>query len=98
MTEVFIYSLAICTIFFLFKFLEMKFVSDDEKKPLKIIIKETLVVYFASVIGIYLYSQFDITSMSSSMSSSGGGAGAGAGTGTGSKDATTMAFIDNPNF
>jgi hypothetical protein len=59
MTEVFIYSLAISTVFFLFKFLEMKFVPDDEKKPLKVVIKESLVVYFASVLGIYMYSQFD---------------------------------------
>ena len=61
MTEVFIYALAISTVFFLFKFLEMKFMSDDEKKPLKVIVKETLTVYFASVSGIYLYSQFDST-------------------------------------
>jgi len=59
MTEVFIYALAISTVFFLFKFLEMKFVPDDEKKPLKVVMKESLLVYFASVLGIYLYSQFD---------------------------------------
>jgi hypothetical protein len=59
MTEVFVYALAISTVFFLFKFLEMKFVPDDEKKPLKVLVKETLLVYFASVSGIYLYSQFD---------------------------------------
>ena len=59
MTEVFVYALAISTVYFLFKFLEMKFVPDDEKKPLKVIVKETLLVYFASVSGIYLYSQFD---------------------------------------
>ena len=58
MQEVFIYALAICTVFFLYKFLEMKFVPEDEKKPLKDVVKETLVVYFTSVIGIYLYSQF----------------------------------------
>ena len=62
MTELFIYALAISTVFFLFKFLEMKFVPDDEKKPLKVVIKESLFVYFASVVGIYLYSQFDSNS------------------------------------
>ena len=59
MTDIFIYALAIATVFFLFKFLEMKFVPDDEKKPLKVVMKESLVVYFAAVIGIYMYSQFD---------------------------------------
>jgi hypothetical protein len=60
MQEVFIYALAICTVFFLYKFIEMKFLPDDEKKPLKEVIKESLIVYFVSVIGIYIYSQFDI--------------------------------------
>ena len=59
MTEVFIYALAISVVFFLFKFLEMKFTLDEDKKPLKVIIKETLLVYFAAIMGIYLYSQFD---------------------------------------
>lgn len=63
MTDVFIYALAISTVFFLFKFLEMKFTIEEEKKPLKIIIKETLVVYFASLIGIYMYAQFDVTNI-----------------------------------
>jgi surface polysaccharide O-acyltransferase-like enzyme len=63
MTEVFLYALAISTVFFLFKFVEMKFASDDEKKPLKAVTKESLIVYIASVVGIYLYSQFDIESV-----------------------------------
>ena len=70
MQEVFIYALAICTVFFLYKFLEMKFVPEDEKKPLKDVVKESLVVYFTSVIGIYLYSQFDIPSKSTGGSKS----------------------------
>ena len=66
MTDVFIYSLAISAIFFMFKFLEMKFVPDDEKKPLKVVMKESLSVYFASVLGIYLYSQFDLPAVTQS--------------------------------
>lgn len=63
MTEVFIYALAISTVFFLFKFVEMKFLPDDDKKPLKVVVKESLFVYSASVVGIYLYSQFDTNSV-----------------------------------
>lgn len=65
MTEVFIYALAISTVFFLFKFVEMKFASDDDKKPLKTVTKESLFVYISSVVGIYLYSQFDTDSVKS---------------------------------
>ena len=59
MTDIFVYALAISTVFFLFKFLEMKMLPDEDKKPLKVVMKETFVVYFASIVGIYMYSQFD---------------------------------------
>jgi len=68
MQDIFIYSLAICTVFFLYKFLEMKFVPEEERKPLNVIVKETLIVYFVSVIGIYIYSQFDNYKISTSKS------------------------------
>jgi hypothetical protein len=60
MTDIFFYALAISVVFFLIKFLERKFQADDEKKQLKIVIKESAMVYSASVLGIYMYSQFDI--------------------------------------
>lgn len=63
MTDVFVYALAISSVFFLFKFLEMKFTTEEDKKPLKIIIRETLLVYFAAVTGIYMYAQFDIVNL-----------------------------------
>ena len=59
MTDIFVYALAVSTVFFLFKFLEMKMLPDEDKKPLKVVIKETFVVYFASIVGIYMYAQFD---------------------------------------
>jgi hypothetical protein len=59
MTDIFVYALAISTVFFLFKFLEMKMLPDEDKKPLKVVMKETFVVYFASIVGIYMYAQFD---------------------------------------
>jgi len=54
------YSLAISVVFVLFKFVEMKFATDDDKKPLKRIFRDAIMVFITSVIGIYLYSQFDI--------------------------------------
>ena len=59
MTDIFVYALAVSTVFFLFKFLEMKMLPDEDKKPLKVVIKETFVVYFAPIVGIYMYAQFD---------------------------------------
>tara|TARA_B100001093_G_C26654105_1_gene938835 strand:- start:181 stop:429 length:249 start_codon:yes stop_codon:yes gene_type:complete len=82
MAETFMYSLAIATVFFLFRFLEMKFSSDEDKKPLKFVVKETIVVYLASVLGIYLYAQFDTNNM----------------IGGKADVKSTMAFVDNPSF
>ena len=82
MAEPFMYSLAIATVFFLFRFLEMKFSADEDKKPLKIVVKETIVVYLASVLGIYLYAQFDTNNM----------------IGGKADVKSTMAFVDNPSF
>ena len=44
----------------------MKFLPDDEKKPLKVLIKETILVCIASVLGINLYSQFEVSSLNGS--------------------------------
>ncbi len=68
MQDIFIYSLAICTVFFLYKFLEMKCLPEEERKPVNVIVKETLIVYIVSVIGIYIYSQFDNYEISGSKS------------------------------
>ena len=81
MAEPFMYSLAIATVF-LFRFLEMKFSTDEDKKPLKFVVKETIVVYLASVLGIYLYAQFDTNNM----------------IGGKANVKSTMAFVDNPSF
>jgi hypothetical protein len=63
MTDVFMYALAISSMYFIFKFLEMKFSLEEDKKPLKIILKETILVYCASISGIYMYSQFDTNNL-----------------------------------
>jgi hypothetical protein len=60
MEQIMMYSLAITVVFVLFKFVEMRFASDDDKKPLKVLFREALMVFITSTLGIYLYSQFDI--------------------------------------
>ena len=43
-------------IFFISKFLEMRYVYD-EPKPLKLLIRDTLVVYFSVIIGMFILDQ-----------------------------------------
>lgn len=48
----------ISVIFFIVKFLEMRYI-DDEPKPLKLIIRDTLIIYVSSVCGFFIYDQLN---------------------------------------
>jgi len=56
MDNIFLVSGIISVIFFIAKFLEMRYV-DDEPKPLKILIRDSLVVYVSVVIGSFILDQ-----------------------------------------
>ena len=84
---------AIAIIFFIVKFLEMRFVSG-ETLPLKDLIRETAIVYLASVVGIYTLSQFRHSDIIKNSIIGGGGGGGG----VGNTDAGVGAFTANPDF
>lgn len=86
----FIEGAAIAIVYFIVKFLEMRFVSG-ESLPLKVIIRDTTVVYLASVIGMYTLSQFKQSDLLK-------GVGAGAGAGGGGGGAAVGAFTADPDF
>jgi hypothetical protein len=50
MNNIFIVSLVISIIFLIFKFLEMRFI-DKENKPVKFLIRDTLIVYVCVMLG-----------------------------------------------
>ncbi len=56
MDNIFMFSSVISIVFLLFKFIEMRFV-DKENKPLKFLIRDTLVVFVSVVSGHYLMEQ-----------------------------------------
>ena len=56
MDNIFLVSGIISVIFFIAKFLEMRYI-DDEPKPLKILIRDSLVVYVSVVIGSFILEQ-----------------------------------------
>jgi hypothetical protein len=58
MDNIFLVSGIISVIFFIAKFLEMRYV-DDEPKPLKILIRDSLVVYVSVVIGSFILEQLN---------------------------------------
>lgn len=49
-------ALIISIVFLVIKFIEMRFI-DKESKPLKLLIRDTLLVYISVVIGYYILEQ-----------------------------------------
>jgi hypothetical protein len=59
MDNVFVLAGIIAIVFFLIKFIEMRFI-QKEAKPIKGILIDSIIVFIASVLGIYLMEQFGI--------------------------------------
>jgi uncharacterized membrane protein len=50
----------IAIIYFIIKFLEMRFIETESQKPMKVLIRDTIVVCVSSIAGIYVLQQFKI--------------------------------------
>jgi len=81
MENVFIIAAIISFIYLIAKFIEMRFV-DKEAKPLKVLIRDTSVVYFSVLIGLFILDQIKPI-----LNQSGG-----------SVVSTPTVFTDNPSF
>jgi hypothetical protein len=57
MDNIFIFSGFISFLFVLFKIIEMKCIESENKKPLKYLIRDALLVYFSVVIGNFIVEQ-----------------------------------------
>ena len=57
---IFITAGIICFIYLVIKYLEMKFILK-EMKPMKILIRDTIIVYLSIVSGSLLVTQFNVT-------------------------------------
>jgi RsiW-degrading membrane proteinase PrsW (M82 family) len=89
-TNLFVIGAIIATVYFLLKFLEMRFVDQDNKKPIKVLIRDTLIVCISSVVGVYLLDQFKMFDSGSGIGSSSGS--------TGSGLSSPAVFVDTPGF
>jgi hypothetical protein len=56
MKNIFVVAAIISVIFFIIKFIEMRFV-DKESKPLKFLIRDSLLVYFSVIAGNFVIEQ-----------------------------------------
>jgi hypothetical protein len=85
MDNIFIVAGVIAFVFLIAKFFEMRFV-DKENKPVKLLFRDALLVYFSVICGYYILEQFKTNIQS------GGGLAAVAG------PSATPVFTDNPGF
>jgi hypothetical protein len=87
-TKMFITGLVIAVVYFLLKFMEMRFVEPENQKPMKVLIRDSIMVCISAVIGMFVLTQFD------QLGSIGGGIGGGSGGGA----AAPAVFVDTPGF
>lgn len=85
-TKMFITGLAIAVVYFLLKFMEMRFVDPENQKPIKVLVRDSIMVCISAVVGMFVLTQFD---------SIGGIGGNGGG---GSSAASPAVFVDTPGF
>jgi hypothetical protein len=60
MTNVYIIGCFIAVTFLVVKFLEMRYI-EKESKPLKFLIRDTLLVYFSVIVGNFVLGQLNFT-------------------------------------
>ena len=84
-TNLFVIGAIIATVYFLLKFLEMRFVDHESKKPIKVLIRDTLIVCISSVVGVFLLDQFKMFDGTS-------------GTANGGGSSSPAVFVDTPGF
>ncbi len=59
MDNTFTYSLIISLIYIIIKFIETKLILKNNSKSLKDLIKESIIVYLSSFLGIYVVEQYN---------------------------------------
>lgn len=57
MQNIFVSSGFVAVVYFLFKFLEGKFSKAEDIPPFKVLVKDSLLVYFSSIVALYCIDQ-----------------------------------------
>jgi len=57
MNNIYLMAVFVAFVFFIVKLFEIKYFSDEEPKPIKLIIRDVLSVYVCTIIGYYIIEQ-----------------------------------------
>jgi RsiW-degrading membrane proteinase PrsW (M82 family) len=84
-TKLAIIGVVVAVVYFLLKFIEMRFVDSDNQKPVKVLVRDSIVVCISAVLAVFVLNQFENIS-------------AGAGGSSGGGSSTPAVFVDTPGF
>ena len=88
-SKIVVVGIVVSVVYFLLKFMEMRFVDPENQKPVKVLVRDSIMVCISAVLGVFVLNQFENIS-------GGGGSGSGSG-GSGSGGAPAV-FVDTPGF
>ncbi len=83
-TKLVIIGAVVAVIYFLLKFIEMRFVESDNQKSVKVLVRDSIIVCISAVLAVFILNQFE--NISASASSGEGGS------------STPAVFVDTPGF
>ena len=84
-TKLAVIGVVVAVVYFLLKFIEMRFVDSDNHKPVKVLVRDSIVVCISAVLAVFILNQFE--------NISGGGSGS-----SGGGSSTPAVFVDTPGF
>ena len=85
-TKLAVIGVVVAVVYFLLKFIEMRFVDSDNQKPVKVLVRDSIVVCISAVLAVFILNQFENISGGGGSGSSGGGS------------STPAVFVDTPGF
>ena len=88
-TKIVVVGIVVSVVYFLLKFMEMRFVDPENQKPVKVLVRDSIMVCISAVLGVFVLNQFE--------NISGGGGGIG-GSGGGGGGGAPAVFVDTPGF
>jgi hypothetical protein len=83
-TKMFIIGVSIAVVYFILKFMEMRFVEPEMQKPVKVLMRDSIMVCISAVLAVFVLNQFN------NLGGVGGGGGGGGG--------APAVFVDTPGF
>lgn len=91
-TKIVIVGIVVSVVYFLLKFMEMRFVDPENQKPVKVLVRDSIMVCISAVLGVFVLNQFE------NIGNIGGGGGGGSGGGGSGSGGAPAVFVDTPGF